>query len=128
LATDAYLDEFGKLVIQFRKSERDNPKVNGILIVKGGLSDTDYDTYKSQFEEFERQQMEKERKQREFKKITPDVDFEDFEDDFVDHGAHRDSKSFFFSPYFLIISGIGSLALYMLFFRASKEDVNFKDD
>ena len=51
----------------FKKGDNDNPKINAILIIKGTISDTDYDAYKSQFEEYERVQMEKERKQREFK-------------------------------------------------------------
>ncbi len=66
--------------LSFKKGDSDNPKINAILIIKGSLSDTDYDAYKSQFEEYERAQMEKERKQREFKKITSDIEFEDFED------------------------------------------------
>jgi hypothetical protein len=111
--------------VTFKKGDRDNPKINAILIVKGGLSDTDYDTYKSQFEEFERQQMEKERKQREFKKITPDIDFEDFEDDYVDIHAQRDKGFFFLRPSFLIIVGLGGIALYFIFMRQKDE---IKDD
>ena len=54
--------------------------------------------------------MEKERKQREFKKITPDADFEDFEDDFVDTGSNADRGFNFFSFSFI---GIASLIGYI---------------
>ena len=107
----------------FKKGERDNPKINAILIVKGGLSDTDYDTYKSQFDEFERQQMEKERKQREFKKITPDVDFEDFEDDYVDITAQREKGWFFLKPSFIILVCIGAAALYFILAKSKTDEL-----
>ncbi len=108
----------------FKKGERDNPKINSILVVKGSLSDTDYDIYKSQFEEYERAQMEKERKQREFKKITPDADFEDFEDDFVDTGIHADTGFSFFSFSFLGIALFIGYILYTFLGKLNKD----KDD
>lgn len=43
------------------KGEKDNPKINAILLVKGGLDDTDYESFKGQLEELERQTLEKER-------------------------------------------------------------------
>jgi hypothetical protein len=43
------------------KGEKDNPKINAILLIKGGLEDTDYEAFKLQLEELERQTMEKER-------------------------------------------------------------------
>lgn len=36
--------EDGKLVLTFEKIGLDNPKVDGIVLFKGSLSDTDYDT------------------------------------------------------------------------------------
>ena len=68
--------------------------------------------------------MEKERKQREFKKITPDADFEDFEDDFVDSGNHSDKGFNFFSITFL---GIASFVGYLLYTFTGKLNRD-KDD
>jgi hypothetical protein len=72
--------------------------------------------------------MEKERKQREFKKITPDVDFEDFEDDYVDHGAQREKGFFFLKPSFLIIVGLGALVLYFIFINKRDSSEALKED
>lgn len=49
------------LVVIFKKGERDNPKINAILLVKGTLKETDYEFYKGQLEELERQINSKER-------------------------------------------------------------------
>lgn len=49
-----------KIKITFKKGERDNPKINAFMLVKGTLADTDYDLYKSQLEELDRQRQEKE--------------------------------------------------------------------
>jgi hypothetical protein len=72
--------------------------------------------------------MEKERKQREFKKITPDIDFEDFEDDFVDTGSHRERRFFFLSPSFIIIAGIGGFTIYFLVFKSQQREDFGKDN
>jgi hypothetical protein len=68
--------------------------------------------------------MEKERKQREFKKITSDIDFEDFEDDFVDNGLTADRGFNFLSFSFIAVASIGGYFAYFLFSKLSKE----KDD
>jgi len=49
------------LIVNFNKGEKDNPKINAILLVKGSLDDTDYEEFKTQLDELERQTMEKER-------------------------------------------------------------------
>ena len=49
------------LKVTFKKGERDNPKINSILLVKGTLRDTDYEYYKGQLDELERQRSSKER-------------------------------------------------------------------
>lgn len=49
------------MIVNFIKGEKDNPKINAILLVKGSLDDTDYETFKAQLDELERQTMEKER-------------------------------------------------------------------
>lgn len=51
------------------KGEKDNPKINAIMLVKGGLEDTDYETFKAQLEELERQTLEKERVKNLFSKL-----------------------------------------------------------
>lgn len=48
-------------MVKFFKGEKDNPKINAILLVKGSLDDTDYESFKGQLEELERQTLEKER-------------------------------------------------------------------
>lgn len=57
----AYNEDSNTIAVSFKKGERDNPKINAILLVKGSLTDTDYEFYKGQFEELERQRMSKER-------------------------------------------------------------------
>ncbi len=49
------------MIVNFNKGEKDNPKINAILLVKGSLDDTDYEEFKTQLDELERQTMEKER-------------------------------------------------------------------
>jgi len=44
----------------FKKGERDNPKINAIMVVKGSLADTDYESYKLQLEDLDKQRQEKE--------------------------------------------------------------------
>jgi len=48
------------LIVNFLKGEKDNPKINAILLVKGSLEDTDYNHYKNQLEQLESQLNEKE--------------------------------------------------------------------
>jgi hypothetical protein len=48
------------LIVNFLKGEKDNPKINAILLIKGSLEDTDYNHYKNQLEELVSQLNEKE--------------------------------------------------------------------
>ena len=48
------------MIVNFLKGEKDNPKINAILLVKGSLEDTDYNHYKNQLEQLESQLNEKE--------------------------------------------------------------------
>ncbi len=61
VAEEAYNEETEELMVKFIKGEKDNPKINAILLVKGSLDDTDYESFKAQLEELERQTLEKER-------------------------------------------------------------------
>ena len=112
--------------MNFIKGEKDNPKVNAIVLVKGGLDDTDHDSYKNQLEELERQVMEKERKQREFQKRSNDFDYEDFEEDFVDDDPMNKRVSSIFNPSFLLLSSLSVFFVYHLFLKGKKED-KFED-
>jgi hypothetical protein len=96
-------------------------------LVKGTLADTDYESFKNQFEELERLKQEKERKQREFKKKSNDYDYEDFEDDFVDTAVTGQKGSSFFSPTGFILLSLTGFFLYSLLFKAKKYDPS-KDD
>jgi hypothetical protein len=108
------------LHIVFKKGERDNPKINAIVIVKGTLADTDYEIYKGQLEEFERQKLEKERKQREFQKVSKVADFEDFEEDFAEMSASEKGASVFNTATVILLI-VGGFFVY-LFFKPSPSD------
>jgi len=54
------LEEKGEIILNLLKGEKDNPKINAILIVKGTLADTDYEDYRKKLEDLERKNMEKE--------------------------------------------------------------------
>ena len=127
VAEGAYNEETGILTINFIKGERDNPKINSILLVKGTLADTDYENFKNQFEELERLKQEKERKQREFKKKSNDYDYEDFEDDYIDSGVTGEKGSTFFSPTGIILLSLIGFFMYSLLFKSKKFDAS-RDD
>jgi len=61
IAENAYSEEKEEIIVNFLKGEKDNPKINAILLVKGSLENTDHETFKAQLEELERQTLEKER-------------------------------------------------------------------
>jgi hypothetical protein len=125
----AYDEETGAVQLIFKKGERDNPKINAIVLVKGTLADTDYEQYKGQFEELERQKLEKERKQREFQKKSNDYDYEDFEDDFVDTGSSIKTSTSFFSPSTILLIGVSGFLFYNFFIKTRKdENFDLKDD
>lgn len=127
---NGYDAEKESLILIFKKGERDNPKINGILVVKGGIENTDYEAFKDQLEDMERVKMEKERTQREIKKRNNlHYDFEEFEDDFVDTDEDKKSSYFGRAVSFSIICSI-IYVLYKLFFKGSSSDVgeDLKED
>jgi hypothetical protein len=84
-AEGAFDDSKKSLNVFFKKAERDNPKINAILIVKGTKGDTDYESFKNQLEDLEKDRLEKEKKTREIQKRSNfHYEFEEFEDDFKD--------------------------------------------
>ena len=105
--------------ITFVKKTKDNPKINGILLVKGGLENTDYNEFKSRLDNFERNKIDREKSSRSFHRISRSIDFEDFEDDFVDDGkSYRSSNGLFsgsFITFLLVILGL----VYYIFFTGS---------
>lgn len=112
-----YKDE--KLILIFKKGERDNPKINAILIVNGTLENTDYKEFSSQLEDLEKEKVEKERKQREIKKRNNlHYDFEEFEDDFIDTDLIK--KSSFASLSNLLIIFILIALVYYAFLKPNK--------
>ena len=104
--------------LTFVKSEADNPKVNAILIVRGGLKDTDYEEYQRSLENLEKKKQELEKKNREFQRMSKSIDFEDFEDDFTDDGKKYRVNNGLFSgnSLFLTVILVG-LAYYMFFYK-----------
>ena len=56
--------------ITFVKKTKDNPKINGILLVKGGLENTDYNEFKSRLDNFERNKIDREKSSRSFHRIS----------------------------------------------------------
>lgn len=116
---DGYNIDDKTLKLVFKKGERDNPKINAIVVVKGGLVNTDYEEYKASLEELEKEKMEKERKQREIKKRNNlHYDFEEFEEDFVDEDLV--SSGYSFSSIFLLL--ITFVGVYYLFFSKKSHD------
>lgn len=128
LADNGYDSSNNTLKVVFKKAERDNPKINGILVIKGTLQDTDYANFKLQMEDMEKEKMEKERKQREIKKRNNlHYDFEEFEEDFVDVDIEK-NKSSMSSP--LIWFGIllVSFIAYNFFTRKSTSEEDDKEE
>lgn len=114
---DGYNSDDKTLKLVFKKGERDNPKINAIMVVKGGLLNTDYEEYKASLEEMEKEKMEKERKQREIKKRNNlHYDFEEFEEDFVDDDLVASGISF--SSIILLL--VVLFGIYYTFFSSSK--------
>ena len=73
--------------------------------------------------------LEKERKQREFQKRSNDIDYEDFEDDFVDtFSGGKDKVSGIFTPSGLVLVGVAAFLFYNLILKSKKREEDFKDD
>lgn len=114
-------DEDNKVIrLILKKGEIDNPKINAIVLIKGTIEDTDYSDFKNRLEEFEREKSEKEKKQREFQKISKSIDYEDFEDDYVDDGKLYIHNSQLFSKEYILLFALIGVASYFLFFRKGK--------
>ena len=110
-----------KIKITFVKKEKDNPKINGILLVKGGLENTDYEEFKNRLENIERSKVDREKNSRTFHRISKSIDFEDFEDDFVDDGKTYRSSNGFFSTSSITLMLIIFSIIYFVFFTGSNK-------
>ena len=100
--------------VKFIKTLKDNPKVNGILLIKGTIDDTDYDDYKNKLESIEKNKSG--RNQRGFARLSKTIDFEDFEDDFVDDGKKfRSSNGIFSFGSLMTISILGGASYYFFY-------------
>ncbi len=107
--------------ITFVKKEKDNPKINGILLVKGGLENTDYEEFKNRLDNIERSKVDREKNSRTFHRISKSIDFEDFEDDFVDDGkTYRSSNGFFSTSSITLMLIIFSIVYFVFFTGSSK--------
>ena len=110
-----------KIKITFVKKEKDNPKINGILLVKGGLENTDYEEFKNRLDNIERSKVDREKNSRTFHRISKSIDFEDFEDDFVDDGkSYRSSNGFFSASSITLMLIIFSIVYFVFFTGSSK--------
>lgn len=118
LINDAYKD--GKIILTFAKSEADNPKINAILVVKGTLQDTDYFEYLSMVENQEKMKVEKDRKNREFQRMSKTIDYEDFEDDFVDDPHKYALKGGIVNKNNFLFLIVGAIFLYIFFGKKKK--------
>lgn len=128
LADNGYDSSNNLLKVVFKKAQRDNPKINGIVVVKGTLQDTDYANFKLQMEDMEKEKMEKERKQREIKKRNNlHYDFEEFEEDFVDVDIEK-SKSSMSSPLLWFVVLLVSFFAYNFFTRKSTSEEDDKEE
>jgi hypothetical protein len=110
-----------KIKITFVKKEKDNPKINGILLVKGGLENTDYEEFKNRLDNIERSKVDREKNSRTFHRISKSIDFEDFEDDFVDDGKTYRSSNGFFSTSSITLMLIIFSIIYFVFFTGSNK-------
>ncbi len=110
-----------KIKITFVKKEKDNPKINGILLVKGGLENTDYEEFKNRLDNIERSKVDREKNSRTFHRISKSIDFEDFEDDFVDDGKTYRSSNGFFSTSSITLMLIIFSIIYFVFFTGSSK-------
>jgi hypothetical protein len=111
--SSGYNKEKKTLNVRFVKTLKDNPKVNGILLIKGTIDDTDYDDYKNKLESVEKNKSG--RNQRGFARLSKTIDFEDFEDDFVDDGKkYRSSNGIFSFGSLMTISILGGASYYFL--------------
>ena len=119
-AVNGYDPDENKIKLTFVKKDADNPKINGLLIVRGTLKDTDYDEYQRAHELLEKQKQELEKKNREFQRMSKSIDFEDFEDDFVDDGKKYRVSNSIFSGQSLFITLIGIGFVYYLFFSKKR--------
>jgi hypothetical protein len=128
IADNGYDSSSNTLKVVFKKAERDNPKINGIIVVKGTLQDTDYSHFKLQLEDMEKEKMEKERKQREIKKRNNlHYDFEEYEEDFVDVDIAK-SKSPMSSPLLWFGVILVSFIAYSFFTKKSSAEEVDKDE
>lgn len=119
-AVNGYDEENKKLQISFDKKDKDNPKINAILIVKGTIKDTDYDEYQRANELMEKQKQEIEKKNREFQRMSKSIDFEDFEDDFTDDGKKYRVSNGIFSGQSLFFTLIAIGGFYFFFFSKKR--------
>ena len=109
------------LKVKFVKKEKDNPKINGIVLVKGTIDDTDYNDFIGELEKLEKSKIEREKKQREFQRVSKSIDYEDFEDDFVDDGVTYSSSSGMFSTQSLIVYVVlGAIGYYVFIGKKRK--------
>ena len=62
----------------------------------------------------EKIKIEREKKQREFQRVSKSIDYEDFEDDFVDDGVTYSSSSGMFSAQSIIVYVVlGAIGYYV---------------
>jgi hypothetical protein len=115
-----YDEDEKTMKIVFGKNSADNPKINGLLIVRGTLKDTDYDEYQRTNELREKQKQELNKKNREFQRMSKSIDFEDFEDDFVDDRKKYRVSNGIFSGQSIIITLICIGFVYFFFFNKKR--------
>ena len=118
--SNGYDSDNKKMQITFVKKDADNPKVNGLLIVRGTLKDTDYDEYQRGHELMEKQKQELEKKNREFQRMSKSIDFEDFEDDFTDDGKKYRVSNGIFSGQSIFLTLIAIGFVYYVFFSKKR--------
>ena len=117
---NGYNSDNKQMQITFVKKDADNPKVNGLLIVRGTLKDTDYDEYQRGHELMEKQKQELEKKNREFQRMSKSIDFEDFEDDFTDDGKKYRVSNGIFSGQSIFLTLIAIGFVYYFFFSKKR--------
>jgi len=130
----------GEIVINFKQGRIDNPKINAIRIVRGGLTDTHYEEFKQGLESINKIKEERDQNQRELElnqRRETERQFEDEEEAFESaeaaKGEHNAQQTIMQNllniPYLLELSAIGFVVLFILILKKlNAPAANVKDD
>lgn len=116
-ASGAYDEDEKKIKLKFLKGSNDNPKINGIVLIKGTIQDTDYNEKKKAMEAMNKKKaMEKKKKYMLDLRHSVDEEYDEealLNSDSEDIFLKKDEGIF---SVFLTTPGIGIIISVVLFF------------